>query len=160
MPAGPLGIWSHTRGMSCTQPPWPAATSQYERQMPVAPSVNPRQCNECGLGVASKHAVAGLVKCLALDFGHLGIRANAVCPGNVRTPMMDAYLRDNPQEEQYWNDAVPLRRMADPDEIADVVAFLASPDASYVNGTLYLADGGGSAGSFTPDRTTTTGVPA
>jgi NAD(P)-dependent dehydrogenase (short-subunit alcohol dehydrogenase family) len=100
-----------------------------------------------GIYTASKHAVVGLVKCLALDFGHLGIRANAVCPGNVRTPMMDAYLRENPQEEAYWVDAVPMRRMAMPEEIAEVVAFFASEDSRYVNGSTYLADGGGSAGS-------------
>jgi NAD(P)-dependent dehydrogenase (short-subunit alcohol dehydrogenase family) len=116
--------------------------------------------SDFGIYTASKHAVVGLLKCLALDFGHLGIRANAVCPGNVRTPMMDAYLKENPAEEQYWMDAVPLRRMADPDEIADVVAFLGSPDAAYINGTTYVADGGGSAGSFIPDLDVANGVPA
>ena len=107
--------------------------------------------SDFGIYTASKHAVVGLVKCLALDFAHHGIRSNAVCPGNVRTPMMDVYLREHPEEEQWWLRAVPLGRFAEPREIADAVAYLASDEAAYVNGSVVLVDGGDSVGSFTVD---------
>jgi NAD(P)-dependent dehydrogenase (short-subunit alcohol dehydrogenase family) len=101
-----------------------------------------------GIYSASKHAVVGLVKSLALDFARHGIRSNVVCPGNVRTPMMEMFLAESPEEEVYWTSVVPLRRFADPDEIAAAVDFLGSPGASFVNGSIYVIDGGGSAGTF------------
>lgn len=106
-----------------------------------------------GIYTASKHAAVGLVRSLALDFGHLGIRANVVCPGNVRTPMMDEYLRDAPEEADYWFSVVPMGRFAEPDEIAAAVEFLTSPQASFMNGSIYVVDGAGSAGLFSAEQT-------
>lgn len=103
--------------------------------------------------VASKAGMIGLAKSIAVDFGTAGVRANAVCPGWVRTPMgdasMDELARDRgiSREEAYAlaTQLVPLRRAAEPDEIAACAAFLASDDSSYVTGTTLLADGGGMA---------------
>lgn len=102
-----------------------------------------------GVYTASKHAVVGLVRCLALDFGPLGIRSNAVCPGTIRTPMLDQYLAEHgAEEEQYWTGIAPMGRLGRPEEIAEAVAFLASPAASYINGTVHLVDGAATAGPY------------
>ena len=103
--------------------------------------------------VASKAAMIGLAKSIAVDFGSAGVRANALCPGWVRTPMGDesmdelAEARGISREQAYRlaTEPVPLRRAAEPDEIARCAAFLASDEASYVTGTTLLADGGGTA---------------
>lgn len=102
---------------------------------------------------ASKHGVLGLVRCLALDYGPLGIRSNAVCPGFVLTPMMDALLSDSSDPEaemKSYAKEVPLGRFARPDEVAKVILHLASDDASYTNGAIYSLDGGATAGHFSP----------
>ena len=103
--------------------------------------------------VASKAAMIGLAKSIAVDGGPLGVRANALCPGWVRTPMGDEAMdelatdRGISRDEAYrWsNQLVPLRRAAEPDEIARCALFLASDESSYVTGTTLLADGGGTA---------------
>lgn len=103
--------------------------------------------------VASKAGMIGLAKSIAVDFGPAGVRANAVCPGWVHTPMgdesMDGLAQDRgiSRDEAYRlaTELVPLRRAADPDEIAACALFLASDDASYVSGTTLLVDGGGMA---------------
>ncbi|MND90185.1 Levodione reductase [compost metagenome] len=100
---------------------------------------------------ASKHGVLGLVRCLALDYGPSGIRSNAVCPGFVRTPMMDALLSESidPEAEmKSYSKEVPLGRFAQPDEVAKAILHLASDEASYTNGAIYSLDGGATAGHF------------
>ncbi len=100
--------------------------------------------------VASKAALIGLAKSLAVDGGPLGIRANALCPGWVRTPMGDdamdelAEARGFDRDEAYRRATafVPLRREADASEIATCAAFLASDEASYVTGSMLVVDGG------------------
>jgi NAD(P)-dependent dehydrogenase (short-subunit alcohol dehydrogenase family) len=102
---------------------------------------------------ASKHGVLGLVRCLALDYGPFGIRSNAVCPGFVLTPMMDALLSDSSDPEaemKSYAKEVPLGRFAQPDEVAKAILHLASDDASYTNGAIYSLDGGATAGHFSP----------
>jgi 2-deoxy-D-gluconate 3-dehydrogenase len=98
---------------------------------------------------ASKHALWGLTKCLALELGGHGIRANAVAPGPSLTEGTIEYIEagsaDGIDIKAQWGQAaqrVPLRRWADPDEIGRAVLFLASDLASYVNGAQLVVDGG------------------
>ena len=93
---------------------------------------------------SSKWAVRGLSKAGALELGKHGIRVNSVHPGGVDTPMtrMPGY---DPNEAP-WAKALPLGRMGNPEEIAAVVAFLASDEASYVTGAEWSVDGGATAG--------------
>lgn len=101
----------------------------------------------------SKAGLIMLTRCLANDYGPRGLRANCVCPGWVRTPMGDHDMTsvrdawDVSTDDAYWlcSRDTPLRRPAAPEEIADVIAFLASPRAAYVSGTVIPVDGGASA---------------
>lgn len=88
--------------------------------------------------VVSKHAIEGLTKTLALECAGSGIRVNAVCPGWVKTPMVQLDIESDPTLPERH----PLGRLAEPEEIAAVVAFLASDDASFVTGASYVVDGG------------------
>ncbi|MEN0139014.1 MAG: SDR family oxidoreductase [Rhodococcus sp. (in: high G+C Gram-positive bacteria)] len=99
---------------------------------------------------AAKSGLVGLVRWLAREYGPKGVRVNAVCPGWVRTPLGDGameYLANREQislDEAYVKAAefVPMRRVAEPEEIANVCAFLSSADASIVHGHVLVADGG------------------
>ncbi|MDQ4107521.1 MAG: SDR family oxidoreductase, partial [Actinomycetota bacterium] len=100
----------------------------------------------------SKSGLLALMRSVALDYGPLGVRCNAVCPGWIRTPMGDASAREIAAERGITVDdaytlldaPVPLRRPGMPEEVARCCAFLASDEASYVNGCALIVDGGGS----------------
>lgn len=95
-----------------------------------------------GMGVygASKAAVVNMTLTAARELGRDGIRVNAVAPGGVRTPMVDVI--DPAVMERDIDRLVPLGRMADPEEIASVITFLLSDEASYVHGAVLRVDGG------------------
>ena len=92
--------------------------------------------------VAAKHGVAGLTKAAAVEYGKQGIRVNAVCPGPIRTPMMARLLGERPEAETRFARGGPLKRLGEPDEIAETVAWLCSDRASYVTGVPMPVDGG------------------
>lgn len=92
--------------------------------------------------ITTKHAVAGLVKAAAADLAPQGIRVNGVCPGATYTGML---LTQGSLEEVNRSPVAefsPMRRVAEPHEIAELVSFLASDEASYVTGAVYPVDGG------------------
>jgi 3-oxoacyl-[acyl-carrier protein] reductase len=88
---------------------------------------------------AAKFGVIGFVKTWAKELGKKGIRANAVCPGFVATPILKAMPEKVIQDMEA---RVPMKRMAQPEEIANVYAFLASDEASYINGAAIEVTGG------------------
>lgn len=91
--------------------------------------------------VASKGAIAALTKAVALEGAPLGVRANAIAPGPIRTPMAGERLAD-PDQVRWLTGRVPLGRIGEPDEIAELAQFLLSPKSSYITGEVIYADGG------------------
>jgi NAD(P)-dependent dehydrogenase (short-subunit alcohol dehydrogenase family) len=100
-----------------------------------------------GAYTASKHGVIGLIRCMALEYGSKGIRSNVVCPAFVATPMAEQIFGRAPQgTREAFRDLVPMKRFAEAEEVAKVVAHLSSDEASYTNGSVYMVDGGATAG--------------
>lgn len=104
--------------------------------------------------VTSKHALIGLTRSIARDYGPRGVRINALCPGWVRTPMADEQmevvrekhgLRTADEAYALVTKHVPLRRAAEPSEVASVACFLASADAAMMSGSVVVVDGGSGA---------------
>ena len=91
---------------------------------------------------ASKGAVAQLTKVIAVEYGGRGIRANAVAPGVVETDILEGIVDDSRATLASYGPAHPIGRVGQPEEIAEVIAFLASPASRFVTGALVLADGG------------------
>jgi NAD(P)-dependent dehydrogenase (short-subunit alcohol dehydrogenase family) len=97
---------------------------------------------------ASKGGVLSLTREIAVQYARQSIRANALCPGPVRTPLLEPMLRDDERRENRLNH-IPLNRFAEPDDIAKAALFLASDLSSYVTGTALVVDGGISAAYLT-----------
>lgn len=94
--------------------------------------------------VSAKHAVKGMVQTAAIENAARGIRVNAVAPSYVSGPMMDQFLEASPEVKKTMLGDLPMGRLVGPGEVADAVAFLASPASSYVNGHTLVVDGGAS----------------
>lgn len=97
---------------------------------------------------AAKAGLISYVKALAVERGHYGIRANAICPGSVRTPAWDHRLQKQPELLAKVLPHYPLGRMVTPEEVANAALFLASPAASGITGTALAVDAGLTAGNL------------
>ena len=92
---------------------------------------------------ASKHGVVGLTKTAALEYAQSGIRVNAVCPGLIRTPMVERYTKGDAETEAQWAAIFePVGRMGSSEEVAEAVVWLCSEAASFVTGHAMAVDGG------------------
>jgi NAD(P)-dependent dehydrogenase (short-subunit alcohol dehydrogenase family) len=92
--------------------------------------------------VASKHGVIGLTKTAALENAKLGIRVNAVCPGAIKTPMIDRLTNNKKEVEAQYAAQEPIGRLGNPNEVANAVIWLCSEAASFVTGHAMAVDGG------------------
>ncbi len=91
---------------------------------------------------ASKHGILGLTKASALEYAKQGIRINAVCPGVIKTPMIDRFTGKNKEVEKQFANQEPIGRLGEPEEVAAAVTWLCSDKASFVTGVAMPVDGG------------------
>lgn len=92
--------------------------------------------------VASKHGVIGLTKNAALEYAKLGVRVNVVCPGVIKTPMIDRFTGKNKEVEKQFATQEPIGRLGQPEEVAETVMWLCSDSSSFVTGDAIPVDGG------------------
>ena len=92
--------------------------------------------------VAAKHGVVGLTKTAAVEFAKKRIRVNAICPGGIRTQMLERAINEKPWVEKQLLRLQPIGRLGEPEEVGRVVAFLCSDEASFVTGHAMPVDGG------------------
>lgn len=97
----------------------------------------------CADYASAKAGVAHLTQCLALEWGHLGVRVNAIAPGFIETPM-SSWMHGDPATYQAYLAKIPAGRLGQPEEIAKTVVYLSSDLASYVTGHIVAVDGGAS----------------
>ncbi|HET9288104.1 MAG TPA: SDR family oxidoreductase [Gaiella sp.] len=131
---------------------WPVLRASGNGRIVVLASVHGLVASPFKAGyVSAKHGVLGLVKTLALEGASQGIRASAVCPGYVRTPLVEAQVADQARvhgipEDRVFEEVLlapqALKRMLDPSEVADAVAFLLGPSGSAFTGAPLVMDGG------------------
>lgn len=91
---------------------------------------------------ASKHGVVGLTKTAAIEFSSSGVRVNAVCPGPVDTPLVQAVVKGAPGLVEAITSRVPIGRMGSPEELAQAIVWLSSDRASFATGATFSVDGG------------------
>jgi len=96
---------------------------------------------------ATKAGISGLVRSLAVEWGPHGVTVNAVGPGIIKTPLTIAYMEQFPERVTATIEHTPLGRLGEPEDVADVVTFLASDKARFITGQTIFVDGGVSAGS-------------
>jgi len=95
----------------------------------------------CSAYYGSKHAVAGMTKCVALENAQRGIRVNAVCPGLIMTDLVEKGFAAAPEKLEMLTGRIPMGRTGNPEEIAQAVLWLASEESSFVNGVMLPVDG-------------------
>jgi NAD(P)-dependent dehydrogenase (short-subunit alcohol dehydrogenase family) len=91
---------------------------------------------------ASKGGVIALTKSLAVQFGPKRIRANAIAPGPIETPLLTSWLLNNPEAKQLRLNRIPLGRFGRPEDIVQMALYLASDESTWVNGSVLVVDGG------------------
>ena len=91
---------------------------------------------------AAKHGVLGLTKAIAMEYARSNIRINAVCPGFIRTPLLEASAVKNPQLVETLAATEPMGRIGEPEEVAGAILFLCSEEASFCTGSELVVDGG------------------
>lgn len=138
-----IGVWN------CTKALVPNMQTRRYGKIVIISSVTGPMVVDAGMSAyaTTKAALIGLTKGLARDLAPYGINVNAICPGYIRTPMVEHTAREsNPQNpEQVITGiaaGVPLGRLGRPDEVGELAAFLASEEASYITGTQIVIDGG------------------
>jgi NAD(P)-dependent dehydrogenase (short-subunit alcohol dehydrogenase family) len=110
----------------------------------IASTAGVRGGRERAAYCASKGGLVQLTRSLAIDHGPDGVRVMCLCPGLIDTPMAD-WIRHDEERLDRWASGLPAQRMGTPEEIAEVVAFAASPAARYMQGAVLMVDGGGTA---------------
>jgi 2-deoxy-D-gluconate 3-dehydrogenase len=94
-----------------------------------------------GVYCATKHAVEGMTKAMAIEWGRHGIRVNTICPTFIRTPFTQATF-DNPERRAWIEDKIKLGRVGEVEDVMGAVLYLASPASALVTGTAIRVDGG------------------
>ncbi len=91
---------------------------------------------------ATKHGIVGMTKSMVAEYAKDGLRVNAVAPGPTETPMVKKYFEDNPEMKESAEQGIPQKRLGTSDEVAELVTFLLTSDAQYINGEVIRIDGG------------------
>lgn len=145
----PLSQWEHafsinvTAVMALTRAALPLLSASSAGRVINTGSILSRY-GDAGLVAyaSSKHAVLGLTRALAMEFGPLGITVNCVQPGAIETGMTRPMFVERPDSKLYYEGRSALGRVGQPEDIADVMAFLASDDARFITGQGLMVDGG------------------
>jgi NAD(P)-dependent dehydrogenase (short-subunit alcohol dehydrogenase family) len=125
----------------CAQAVVPLMLAQGSGSIVNVASIAARAPSRHGAYGTAKAGLLGLTQQMAVEWGPRGVRANSVSPGMIRTPLSEPHYRDE-SKLRLRTERIPLRRIGQPEDIAGIVAFLASDAASYVNGQDLIADGG------------------
>src|SRR5690625_245131 len=91
---------------------------------------------------ATKHGIVGLTKSMVAEYAKDGLRVNAIAPGPTETPMVKAFYEDNPEMKENATSGIPQKRLGTPEEVAELVTFLLTSEAQYINGEVIRIDGG------------------
>lgn len=91
---------------------------------------------------ATKHGIVGMTKSLVAEYAKDGLRVNSIAPGPTETPMVAAFYADNPEMKENAEAGIPQKRLGTPEEVAELVTFLLTSKAEYINGEVIRIDGG------------------
>jgi NAD(P)-dependent dehydrogenase (short-subunit alcohol dehydrogenase family) len=91
---------------------------------------------------ATKHGIVGMTKSIVAEYAKDGLRVNAIAPGTTETPMVATFYEDNPERKEHATGGIPQGRLGKPEEVAELVSFLLTSSAEYINGETISIDGG------------------